>query len=120
MATVLAHVQSPPQPPSARAEFPIPAALDEAILACLAKEPSERPASAWVLDRRLAEAVPTDAWTADAARTWWDLRRVVVDPTERAATGTPPAGEPAPARQRCWPKLSPPTVDRRVADRGPS
>jgi hypothetical protein len=107
VATVLAHVQSPPQPPSARAEFPIPAALDEAILACLAKEPSDRPASAWVLDRRLADAVPTGAWTAEAARAWWDLHRVVVDPMERAATGTPPAGEPAPVKQRCWPKMSP-------------
>jgi serine/threonine-protein kinase len=106
VATVLAHVQSPPPPPSARAEFPIPAALDQAILACLAKEPADRPASAWVLDRRLADAVPTSAWTAEAARAWWDLHRVVVDPTERAATGTPPAGDGAPAKQRCWPKMS--------------
>jgi eukaryotic-like serine/threonine-protein kinase len=107
VATVLAHVQTPPTPPSARAEFPIPPALDRVILECLAKEPSGRPASASVLDRRLADSVPADAWTAEAARAWWDLRRVVVNPTERAATGTPLGGEPAPAPvQRCWPKIA--------------
>ena len=63
VATVLAHVQTPPDPPSARAEFPIPPALDRVVLECLAKEPSGRPASASVLDRRLAECVPSDAWT---------------------------------------------------------
>ena len=107
VATVLAHVQTPPDPPSARAEFPIPPALDRVVLECLAKEPSGRPASASVLDRRLAECVPADAWTAEAARAWWDLRRIAVNPTERAATGTPLGGEPAPAAaRRCWPRLA--------------
>jgi hypothetical protein len=118
VATVLAHVQTPPPPPSARAEFPIPPSLDAAILACLAKEPSDRPASAWVLDRRLADAVAAaDAWTPEAARTWWDLRRVVVNPNERAATGTRPDGEPAPAMGRCWPKLSTPVTEDFAAGR---
>jgi serine/threonine-protein kinase len=118
VATVLAHVQTPPSPPSARAEFPIPPALDAAILACLAKEPSERPASAAVLDRRLAAAMPADeSWTPEEARAWWDLRRVVVNPAERAATGTPPEGEAAPAQGRCWPKFSTPMADPRVAGR---
>jgi eukaryotic-like serine/threonine-protein kinase len=107
VATVLAHVQTPPQPPSARAEFPIPPGLDRVILQCLAKEPSDRPATASVLDRRLADCVPADAWTAERAREWWDLRRVVVNPAERAATGTPLAGEPAPAlAQRCCPNFA--------------
>jgi serine/threonine-protein kinase len=121
VATVLAHVQTPPPAQSTRTEFPIPPALDAAILACLAKEPADRPASAWVLDRRLADAVPEDeAWTPEAARAWWDLRRVVVNPAERAATGTPPEGEAAPAKGRCWPKLSTPTAPGRVAGRGAS
>jgi hypothetical protein len=107
VATVLAHVQAPPDPPSARAEFPIPPSLDRVILDCLAKEPADRPATAALLDRRLAESVAAEAWTAEAARTWWDLRRVVVNPAEQAATGTPPGGEPAAAAcKRCWPKLS--------------
>jgi eukaryotic-like serine/threonine-protein kinase len=118
VATVLAHVQTPPPAPSARAEFPIPPALDAAILACLAKEPSDRPASASVLDRQLAEAVAAaDAWTPEAARAWWDLRRMVANPIEQAATGTPPDGEPAPAKRRCWPKMSPPMTDQPAAGR---
>jgi serine/threonine-protein kinase len=122
VATVLAHVQTPPPPPSARAEFPIPPALDAAILACLAKDPSDRPATAWVLDCQLAEAMAANgAWTPDAARAWWDLRRVVVNPVEHAATGTPADAESAPAVQRCWPKLFTPMADRPVASRrGPS
>jgi serine/threonine-protein kinase len=117
VATVLAHVQTPPSPPSARAEFPIPPALDAVILACLAKEPADRPATAAVLDRRLADTVPPDAWTADAARTWWDLRRVVVNPAEGSATATPAGAEAAPPKQRCWPKLTTPFSGRSVADR---
>jgi serine/threonine-protein kinase len=118
VATVLAHVQTPPPAPSARAEFPIPPALDSAILACLAKEPSDRPRSAWVLDRWLADAVPADeTWTPEAARAWWDLRRVVTNPTEEAATGTPPASEPAPVMRRCWPKMNTPVTEPRGAGR---
>ena len=107
VATVLAHVQTPPVPPSARSEFPIPPALDAAILECLAKEPSDRPATASVLDRRLAEAMPAaEAWTPEAARAWWDLHRVVVNPGEHPPTGTPAAGPRPPAMGRCWPKLT--------------
>jgi eukaryotic-like serine/threonine-protein kinase len=117
VATVLAHVQAPPPAPSAHSEFPIPPALDAVILACLSKEPSDRPASAWVLDRCLADAVSADAWTAEAARDWWDLRRVVVNPTERAATGTPLEGEPVPAKGRCWPKFTTPMATGAAAER---
>jgi serine/threonine-protein kinase len=117
VATVLAHVQTPPTPPSARAEFPIPPALDGVILSCLAKDPNDRPATAAVLDRRLAETVPPGAWTDEAARTWWDLRRVVVNPAEGATTATPPGAEAAPAAQRCWPKLVTSLSGRSVAER---
>jgi eukaryotic-like serine/threonine-protein kinase len=121
VAIVLAHVQTPPTPPSARAEFPSPSALDAAVLACLAKEPSARPASAWVLDRMLADAVASDdAWTPEEARAWWDLRRVVVNPAERAATGTPHQGEAAPAKGRCWPKFTPMAEPGTAGRRGTS
>jgi hypothetical protein len=71
-----------------------------------------------VLDRWLADAVSAqEAWTPEAARAWWDIRRVVVNPTEQAATGTPPPGESAPAQGRCWPKLTTPMADYRGAGR---
>ena len=75
VATALAHVQMQPVPPSARSELDIPPALDALILECLAKDPANRPASAAELGRRLAATVPRDAWTADTAHAWWELRR---------------------------------------------
>jgi hypothetical protein len=42
------------------------------MMECLATDPSERPATGAVLSRRLAETVAADAWTLDAARTWWE------------------------------------------------
>src|SRR5207249_4257263 len=45
MALLLHHASTPPTPPSARTELSIPAALDQLILSCLAKDPAERPQS---------------------------------------------------------------------------
>jgi eukaryotic-like serine/threonine-protein kinase len=44
--TMFMHIQQPPVPPSQRTDNPIPPALEEIILACLAKQPSDRPQSA--------------------------------------------------------------------------
>ena len=82
VATVLAHVQDAAGTRRAPGRVPDSARARRAsILECLAKEPSGRPASASELDRRLAECVPADAWTAEAARAWWDLRRIAVNPS---------------------------------------
>ena len=72
VATAVAHVHNAPIPPGLRSEFKIPPALDALIMECLAKDPAARPASAAVVSERLAAAVPADAWTPDAARTWWE------------------------------------------------
>ena len=50
---MVAHAQRPPEPPSRHTEQPIPAALDELLLACLAKSPQARPQTADDLRRRL-------------------------------------------------------------------
>ncbi|HSB52805.1 MAG TPA: hypothetical protein VLD58_00540, partial [Gemmatimonadales bacterium] len=71
MGLLLQHVQSPPTPPSARTNQPIPPALDDLVLRCLAKNPADRPQSARELSRRLAELEGADAWTQDRAREWW-------------------------------------------------
>ena len=49
------HLAEAPEPPSRRLGRPIPAELEAIVLACLAKQPSGRPASAAELARRLAE-----------------------------------------------------------------
>jgi eukaryotic-like serine/threonine-protein kinase len=52
--TILLHVQGEPVPPSQRTENPVPQALERLVLACLAKNPSDRPASAAELGAELA------------------------------------------------------------------
>jgi serine/threonine-protein kinase len=64
------HLQAAPAAPSTRAPLPIPPALDELVLACLAKSPAERPRSAAALERSLA-ALGTEPWGEEEARTWW-------------------------------------------------
>ncbi len=71
MGLLLQHAQTPPTPPSARTDLPIPRALDDLVLSCLAKDPANRPQSARELSLRLAEVEGASAWTQDRAREWW-------------------------------------------------
>jgi serine/threonine-protein kinase len=71
MALVVHHAQSEAAPPSTRTELPIPASLDRLVMACLAKDPGERPQSARILSSQLADIDVTQRWTAERARTWW-------------------------------------------------
>jgi serine/threonine-protein kinase len=71
MGLLLQHAQTPPTPPSARTDLPIPTALDDLVLSCLAKDPARRPQSARELSLRLAEVEGASAWTQDRARQWW-------------------------------------------------
>ncbi len=72
IATAVAHVSIAPVPLRLRSSVTIPLALDALIMECLAKDPDDRPASAAVVSERLAAAIPADAWTVDAARSWWE------------------------------------------------
>jgi DNA-binding NtrC family response regulator len=64
------HVDAPA--PSDQAARAIPPELDEIILACLAKNPADRPASAADLWQALSQ-VPLDRqWTQERACKWWD------------------------------------------------
>ena len=51
MQMIARHLQDAPVPPSQRAEIPVPPALERVVLACLAKQPADRPASAAALAR---------------------------------------------------------------------
>ena len=88
MALLMQHAQTPPRPPSARAGWPIPDALDRLVLACLAKDPTARPQTAKDLARRLSEVDGADDWTEARARAWWTehLPPVAVTPD------SPPVG----------------------------
>ncbi len=72
VATLLRHVQEEPIPPSRRTEISIPADLETIVMACLAKEPADRPQTAGELDARLAEC-SVGPWTGEQAEEWWKL-----------------------------------------------
>jgi len=72
MGLLMKHAQSPPEPPSARTDLPIPAALENLVLCCLAKDPAKRPQSARGLSQLLAELDGANAWTQERAREWWE------------------------------------------------
>ncbi len=71
VAMLLAHVNTVPEPPSARTEMPIPADLDSLVLTCLSKDPAHRPQTAEDLAGRLEETGLQALWTRDRAAEWW-------------------------------------------------
>jgi serine/threonine-protein kinase len=69
--TVIAqHLQAAPVPPSDRAQCPIPAALEQLVLACLAKKPEDRPQTARQLAQSL-DAIDGTTWGEEEADRWW-------------------------------------------------
>ncbi|HKY99245.1 MAG TPA: serine/threonine-protein kinase [Gemmatimonadaceae bacterium] len=68
---MLQHVQGSPVPPSLKAAHPVQRDLEEVIMRCLGKDPSDRPADAaqlGVLLERCRVAMP---WTDARAHDWW-------------------------------------------------
>ena len=72
VATMVAHMNETPVPPSARTEIPVPSELERLILDCLAKDPAGRPQTVAEIVCRL-DSVSIEAWTPDDARRWWAL-----------------------------------------------
>ncbi|HWP36917.1 MAG TPA: serine/threonine-protein kinase [Gemmatimonadales bacterium] len=75
LETMVQHVQAKPVPPSKRSELEIPPALEETVLACLAKDPDRRPQTADELSERLRAALSDPGWTREQAARWWDRHR---------------------------------------------
>jgi serine/threonine-protein kinase len=80
---ILAHVADVPPPPSRHA--PVPAALDELVLRCLAKKPGDRPQSAEDLAQSLAALALPSPWTPERARAWWEANLSGPAPARSAA-----------------------------------
>ena len=71
MAVLMHHARTAPTPPTAVSEAPIPAYLEEIVLACLEKAPEKRPSSALDLWGRLGEVAFRTEWTSERAEQWW-------------------------------------------------
>jgi len=71
-SVMAAHIRDQPVPPSQRSELPIPPELDALVLACLAKNPDDRPQTAQELQERL-RAIPFGTpWNQTRAVAWWE------------------------------------------------
>jgi serine/threonine-protein kinase len=72
---LMKHIQSEPVAPSARTELQVPPPMDHLVLACLAKDPAQRPQTARELSRRLAELEIEAMWTEARRREWWEKHK---------------------------------------------
>ena len=68
------HLQAVPVPPSERTRLPIPTMLEHLVLACLAKNPDERPQNARQLAQSLA-IIDEVTWNEEEAAEWWRQHR---------------------------------------------
>ncbi len=68
------HLLEAPVPPSKRAGRSFPPDLEALVLACLAKRPDNRPASAVALRTALLACADAANHDLDAARAWWRQR----------------------------------------------
>ena len=85
LQTVLAHVNEEAPLPSTRTELQIPKPLEDVIMACLAKEPEDRPQSAQELIESLEALEPERPWTDARRRQWWSLHAEAVAPAAAQA-----------------------------------
>ena len=72
MKMLLRHVQEKPVPPSMRTELPIPKELDDLVMACLEKNPDDRPQDAQALFRMACGCMCGETWNGERARSWWE------------------------------------------------
>ncbi|MBL8816687.1 MAG: serine/threonine protein kinase [Planctomyces sp.] len=65
------HISAMPLPPSIRLGKPITEELESAIIACLSKNPSDRPESMRFLADMLLQAPTSQSWTREEGERWW-------------------------------------------------
>ncbi len=97
MKVIAKHLQSVPVPPSQRGPIAVPPALEQLVLACLAKKPEDRPRSAAELARALA-AIDVVPWTEIQAREWWVAARALSGDGNTGASVRPPSSSSAETR----------------------
>lgn len=89
MGMVAAHVHETPIPISQKTSIAVPPDLEAVVMACLEKNPDERPQFALELKDRLGQVSVEPAWTVERAVAWWEDHG---DATSVAAASTPPGG----------------------------
>jgi serine/threonine-protein kinase len=82
------HLHTPPTPPSERLGRPLPHSLEALVLACLAKRPEDRPASALAVAQRLSAIADLPRWTEEDAQAWWSDHRAKLESFRAASAPT--------------------------------
>jgi eukaryotic-like serine/threonine-protein kinase len=68
---LMMHAQSTPPPLSHKASQSIPPRLEALVMACLAKNPADRPSEADRLRADLMSSIDEPPWSASDAHAWW-------------------------------------------------
>lgn len=85
LQTMMQHARKEPIPPSQRASHAVPRELEGVIMACLAKNPDDRPPTADALRERLSHSARgLPVWDEERARAWWAAHH----PAERKSGGS--------------------------------
>ena len=108
------HLHSVPDAPSARLGKLVSADLEAVLLACLAKRPEDRPASAHALRERLQACVMAGRWTNARAADWWKAHRHEL--RSGGASGGVSAGAGSDAPRAEGDASVPPLLVTRIAD----
>jgi eukaryotic-like serine/threonine-protein kinase len=101
------HLHTQPESPSKRLGKPLPDALEQIVLACLAKDPGARPAGAKDLAKRLREADGVPAYDSEDAAHFWEVEHDDNVQRERSVSGQTlhiALGDRGPDRLRDFPK----------------
>ncbi|WP_311044666.1 serine/threonine-protein kinase [Streptomyces sp. ID38640] len=115
VAMMAAHLNTTPEPPG-RARPGVPAALDDLVLALLAKDPDDRPASAAEVRDRLRElSAATPAPGAGAHLAGDTVTKTITTPLTGAGPGA--ARTPVPVRAVLGPAAGTPTPAGRISRR---
>jgi serine/threonine-protein kinase len=90
METVMMHVNKPPEPVSSRGKQVIPPDLDKFVLACLEKDPADRPRDVDEVAEMLAACDVGEVWSQEAAKQWWEDNVPASERTEIRRSGSAP------------------------------
>jgi serine/threonine-protein kinase len=86
---MLQHIQSEPVPPSRVSELEVPPELDQVLLRCLSKKPSDRPKNTMELANLLACVPLKEPWTRDHSELWWEHQAPASAPATPIREATP-------------------------------
>jgi tRNA A-37 threonylcarbamoyl transferase component Bud32 len=85
------HISGVPIPPSQRSKSAIPAAVENALLACLEKSRAKRPQTARELAVLLSHCPEANTWSIEEADAWWGRHERGQAPLAPAAGAAPTA-----------------------------